>query len=122
MDYKIVMDGEEFNLKTYTIGIAEEVEAIEVKNNGSGKFREKLKAMYDFVTKVADGASDYLGEFKDCDPNKINLMYLRIIRSYNSPVEEYEKEQTEAQLSDGRVEKVIQMLDVLSKVDINNNK
>lgn len=117
MNYSIEMEGKEFNLEPYTIGIMDEVEAIEAKNNGSGKIREKMKSMYDFVVKVAEGAADYLGEFKDCDPNKINLMYLRIIRLYNSPVEEYEKEDRRDRMNEESIDKALEMLNALSKFD-----
>lgn len=117
MQYNIEMDGNEFALSPYTVAISEEIEAIEAKNNGEGKFREKLKTMYDFVTKIADGAAEYLGDFSSCDPNTINLMYMRIIKSYNAPVEEYEREQTKEQLGNENMDKVMEMLSLMSKID-----
>lgn len=117
MQYSIEIDGKEFNLSPYTVDISEQIEYIETKNNGPGKFREKLKNMYDFLVKTVDGAAEYLGDFRECDPNKINLMFLRIIRSYNGPVENYEREQTNRQFDDESVGKVIKLLELMSTVD-----
>lgn len=121
--YSIVFNGTEITLPNYSFGIASKIEEVEASNNGSKKFRDKCKVMYNFESELIGSKelTELIGNFDSCDPNDINLLYLSIVACYNQPLAEYNSEKIESKLNDSSLTKMMEVLsafDSISKSDI----
>ena len=76
--YSIVLNGTEVNLPNYSFTTANKIEEIEISNNNAAKkFKDKCNLMYKFESELIgkQKLSELIGDFNDCDPNDINLLY-----------------------------------------------
>lgn len=94
MNYTLIWEMQEIELPEYTFTIAEGIEKCENQAHLKKTYKDKCKVMYDFIKSIlgAETLNELIGDFKNCDPNKINLIYLRIVSAYNKPITDYEKE------------------------------
>lgn len=117
--YSIVFNGTEVNLPKYSFTIANKIEEIEISNNNaSKKFKDKCNLMYKFESELIgkQQLSDLIGDFNDCDPNDINLLYLSIVASYQKPIADYNSEATESKMNDANLSKLLEVLNVVSSI------
>nr|DAQ31559.1 MAG TPA: hypothetical protein [Caudoviricetes sp.] len=117
--YSIVFNGTEVNLPKYSFTIANKIEEIEISNNNaSKKFKDKCNLMYKFESELIgkQQLSELIGDFNDCDPNDINLLYLSIVASYQKPIADYNSEATESKMNDANLSKLLEVLNVVSSI------
>jgi hypothetical protein len=117
--YSIVFNGTEVNLPKYSFTIATKIEEIEISNNNaSKKFKDKCNLMYKFESELIgkQQLSELIGDFNDCDPNDINLLYLSIVASYQKPIADYNSEATESKMNDANLSKLLEVLNVVSSI------
>ena len=122
--YLVSFNGTELELPNYNFTIAAKIEEIEANNKKSSsmKFKEKCRKMYNFEVELLgkDKMKNIIGEFDTCDPNDINILYLGIVNCYNQPISQYTQEQTDAQLNDSNLSKVIELVNAMDKVASND--
>lgn len=117
--YSIVFNGTEVNLPKYSFTIANKIEEIEISNNNaSKKFKDKCNLMYKLESELIgkQQLSELIGDFSDCDPNDINLLYLSIVASYQKPITDYNSEATESKMNDANLSKLLEVLNVVSSI------
>lgn len=116
--YTIIYKGISYDLPNYSIKISEKLEEIELLNRGNQKFRDKCKKMYDFISEMIgkENCIEIIGKFEDSDPNTINIVYLEIVKSYNTPLEEYRKSQMEDKLDSSQVEKILEVVKAIPAI------
>lgn len=112
MEYTIIKNGRSYDLPAYTLKISEKLEQVEIFKMGDVPVNEKYKKMYDFCCEVLgkENATEIIGKLSDADPNMINIVYLDIVRAYNRPLEEYEKERQNEQLDTESISKITDLL------------
>ena len=115
MQYTVIINGISYDIPCYSISISEDLEKIELLNNGNQKFREKCKNMYDFICKILgkENSLEILGKFENSDPNTINITYLEIVKSYNKPLSDYNLENSEQKLSSDLVDKILELAKIV---------
>lgn len=119
MSYSIIFNGTDINLPNYSFTIANKIEEIEISNNNvSKKFKDKCNLMYKFESELIgkQQLSELIGEFNDCDPNDINLLYLKIVESYQRPIADYNSEATESKMNDANLSKLLEVLNAVSNI------
>lgn len=117
--YSIVFNGTEVNIPNYSFTTANKIEEIEISNNNAGKkFKDKCSLMYKFESELIgkQQLSELIGEFNDCDPNDINLLYLKIVASYQQPIADYNSEATESKMNDANLSKLLEVLNAVSNI------
>ena len=117
--YSIVFNGTEVNLPNYRFTTANKIEEIEISNNNAGKkFKDKCNLMYKFESELIgkQQLSELIGDFNDCDPNDINLLYLKIVASYQKPITDYNSEATESKMNDANLSKLLEVLNAVSNI------
>lgn len=119
MEYTVTFNGNSYDLPKYTIAIAEKIERQEQINQGQMKLKDKCKLMYelceDFIGK--DKVVECIGKFNEVDPNELNILYLEIVTTYNKPVENYNNERFEGQLSGMQLDKLMDIATVMSQAE-----
>ena len=116
MQYTIIHEGTSYDIPNYTMAIAGEIEKLEQFKMAENPFEKKCKKMYDFISDKLgkEHTVESVGEFAAADPNTINIVYLKIVASYNKPLEEYQNEQSQTKLDDAQIDKVTALLSALS--------
>lgn len=117
--YSIVFNGTEVNLPNYSFTTASKIEEIEISNNNAGKkFKDKCNLMYKFESELIgkQQLSELIGDFAKCDPNDINLLYLKIVASYQQPISDYNSEATESKMNDANLSKLLEVLNAVSNI------
>lgn len=118
MEYTVIWNGQSYDLPCYSLKISEKLEEIENINRSSAKFREKCKKMYDLAEFVIgkQAVLEILGKFDDSDPNKVNILYLEILKSYNKPLEDYSMAGMEEMMNSDELEKVLEIVKALPQI------
>lgn len=119
MEYAIIYDGNSYDLPTYSFSIAEKIEKQESINASNQKFKDKCKAMYELVVDILgkDTVNSILGDFAKADPNVINILYLKIVSSYNKPVTSFNVEDTEKMMDSIPFDKLTDMMELVNTID-----
>lgn len=118
MDYRVLINGNQYDLPNYTLKVAESLESIELLNGGNQRFRDKCKRMYDFVGDCIGKADceKELGKLDEVDPNELNITYLDIVQSYNQPLNDYNNGKLEDALNSNAVRSITKLVDSSQKV------
>lgn len=118
MEYTIIWNGQSYDIPKYTMKISEKLEEIELLNRGNQKFRDKCKKMYDFIVEILgkETTSEILGKFEESDPNNLNILYLEIVKSYNKPLLDYNKQGVDEQLDSEQVTKMLELVKALPNI------
>ena len=66
-----------------------------------------LSHLPEFVSKV-------IGNFNKADPNEINIVYMKIVRVYSSPLNEYNEDSLN-QVDYSKIDKVVEIINALDK-------
>lgn len=116
MTYELNYGGEVIELPAYTFEIADRLERQESVNFGNTKFKDKCKAMYELIKYLigADNTKRLLGDFAKVDPNEINIVYMKIVRAYSSPLNEFSESNFD-QIDYSKVDKVVELINALDK-------
>lgn len=121
MNYEIMTNaGKIIQLPNYTIKLAESIEAVSsFTENPNNKFREKIKKMYNFLETIISKEimNEDIGSFNTCDPNNVNLMFLKIVDAYNSPVTEFNTDKISDRLDNIPLDKVTNLIESADKLN-----
>ena len=122
MKYSVNFNGKDCELIPYSFDIMEMIDKQEKINNSDVSVKEKCRSMYSLCTTLLNPqyVSDVIGEFESADPNAINILYLKIINSYNSPLTEYQSIENANKIekvsnSVSSIEKLLSMLEKVEK-------
>lgn len=110
--------GETIHLPDYTVDIAEKIESVMLYADTKAKFRDKIKKMYDFLANLLgkEKVVEQFGKFETCDPNDINLLFLRITDAYNRPVSDYNEDKIVEKLDKTQIDKLSKIVDSADKI------
>ena len=110
--------GETIHLPDYTVDIAEKIESVMLYADTKARFRDKIKKMYDFLTNLLgkETVVEQFGKFETCDPNDINLLFLRITDAYNRPVADYNDDKIVEKLDKTQIDKLSKIVDSADKI------
>ena len=121
MNYEIMTNTDKIvQLPNYTIKLAESIEAVSsFTENPNNKFREKIKKMYNFLETIISKEimDEDIGSFNTCDPNNVNLMFLKVVDSYNSPVTEFNTDKISDRLDNIPLDKVANLIESADKLN-----
>ena len=111
-------EGDAVSLPAYTMSIAEEIEQVTLFSDSDARFRDKLKRMYTFLSSLLGESElvDLIGEFKDVDPNDVNIMFLGIVDTYNSPLTNYSNDKIASKIDESQLNKVAQLVESTEKL------
>lgn len=111
-------EGDAVSLPAYTMCIAEEIEQVTLFSDSDARFRDKLKKMYTFLSSLLGESElvDLIGEFKDVDPNVVNIMFLGIVDTYNSPLTNYSNDKIASKIDESQLNKVAQLVESTEKL------
>lgn len=120
MEYTVILNGESIDLPNYSIKISEKLEKVEISNLSNKDFKSKCKVMYDFIVEIIgkENTIKFIGKFEDSDPNSINILYLKIVESYNRPLNDFQKSQSEEKIDTEQMDKVIELLKALPNAEL----
>ena len=110
--------GETIHLPDYTVDIAEKIESVMLYADTKARFRDKIKKMYDFLSNLLgkEKVVEQFGKFETCDPNDINLLFLRITDTYNRPVADYNDDKIVEKLDKTQIDKLSKIVDSADKI------
>ena len=110
--------GETIHLPDYTVDIAEKIESVMLYADTKARFRDKIKKMYDFLSNLLgkEKVIEQFGKFETCDPNDINLLFLRIKDAYNRPVADYNDDKIVEKLDKTQIDKLSKIVDSADKI------
>ena len=110
--------GETIHLPDYTVDIAEKIESVMLYADTKARFRDKIKKMYDFLSNLLgkEKVVEQFGKFETCDPNDINLLFLRITDAYNRPVSDYNEDKIVEKLDKTQIDKLSKIVDSADKI------
>ena len=110
--------GETIHLPDYTVDIAEKIESVMLYADTKARFRDKIKKMYDFLANLLgkEKVVEQFGKFETCDPNDINLLFLRITDTYNRPVADYNDDKIVEKLDKTQIDKLSKIVDSADKI------
>ena len=110
--------GETIHLPDYTVDIAEKIESVMLYADTKARFRDKIKKMYDFLDKLLgkEVVVGQFGKFETCDPNDINLLFLKITDAYNRPVSDYNEDKIVEKLDKTQIDKLSKIVDSADKI------
>ena len=110
--------GETIHLPDYTVDIAEKIESVMLYADTKARFRDKIKKMYDFLANLLgkETVVEQFGKFETCDPNDINLLFLRITDTYNRPVADYNDDKIVEKLDKTQIDKLSKIVDSADKI------
>lgn len=116
MTYELNYGGEIVELPAYNFDIADKLEKQETINSGTAKFRDKCKSMYELIRSLTgeEFVSKVIGNFNKADPNEINIVYMKIVRVYSSPLNEYNEDSLN-QVDYSKIDKVVEIINALDK-------
>lgn len=118
MNYEITLEnGNVLQLPRYSMVIAKKLENADKVNAGQQSFEKKTRAVYDIVSDIIgkDKVKENIGEFAEVDPNAVYILYMRIVREYNRPIDEFNREKLEQSLESSQVEKITSIIDAAEK-------
>lgn len=125
MNYFIEFDNQEISLPQYTWEIEDKlVEADKINMSENKTSRQKGEHLYNLECKLIgeDKLKDLVGgDIKSCDPNAIQVVFIKILRAYDKPIEDVNAEKEQPMLDQlGQIseyaDKMSKMPEVVDKV------
>lgn len=112
MDYTLNFNGEEVQLPKYSFTIANKLEKQEGMNVGNASYQDKCKGMYNVIADIIgkDKIKDLIGTFLQCDPNEINILYLKVLETYNTPLNDFNMQRTNDMIDNANIESLKELL------------
>ena len=125
MNYFIEFDNQEISLPQYTWEIEDKlVEADKINMSENKTSRQKGEHLYNLECELIgdDKLKDLVGgDIKSCDPNAIQVVFIKILRAYDKPIEDVNAEKEQPMLDQlGQIseyaDKMSKMPEVVDKV------
>ena len=81
-------------------------------NVGNASYQDKCKGMYNVVSDIIgkDRIKDLIGTFLQCDPNEINILYLKVLETYNTPLNDFNMQRTNDMIDNANIESLKELL------------
>lgn len=114
-----------FELPTYNLDIASKLEKCDNTNSDHRvEFKTKVKQMYNFCCDILgkDEITNTIGDFKTCDPNEVNILYLEICNVYNSPLSSFNENSLEDIFNSDYMEKISELVKLAETAKAMNKK
>lgn len=91
MNYSVNLNNKDIILPRYSVAIFEKLEDYVKFSEGNASGKDKLAKLYKTLADIIgkDTVEDVIGSFKECDPNELNLLWLKVRDAYSAPVEDY---------------------------------
>lgn len=120
MDYIVEFYGNEIELPKYSLEITDKVEKVESTIARLSTVREQIKTVYKFLEDLLgkETVKTLLGSFASCDPNDINILYLKIVKCYNKPIENFQTESIKSDIDETGVNELIPLLEALKQANV----
>lgn len=124
MVYTIIENEKSYDLPQYNLKISAKMEAVEKFKTTAASASDKIRKMYGFITELVgkENAVEMIGKVDEADPNMINIVYLDIVRAYNKPLMDYEKERQAEQVNNEAFEKLEKLMSNLNVLQAMNKK
>lgn len=122
MEYVLNFKGQTIKLPAYNLVMADKLEKQEKINNSAKSLLDKCTSMYELCSELIgkELLENLIGTLDTLDPNELNMLYLSIINSYNSPLSEFSQSQANDKLS--RVSDTMSQLStLLNNVEVLKN-
>lgn len=125
MNYFIEFDNQEISLPQYTWEIEDKlVEADKINMSENKTSRQKGEHLYNLECELIgeDKLKNLVGgDLKSCDPNAIQVVFIKILRAYDKPIEDVNAEKEQPMLDQlGQIseyaDKMSKMPEVVDKV------
>lgn len=125
MNYFIEFDNQEVSLPQYTWEIEDKlVEADKINMSENKTSRQKGEHLYNLECELIgeDKTKEIVGgDLKSCDPNAIQVVFIKILRAYDKPIEDVNAEKEQPMLDQlGQIseyaDKMSKMPEVVDKV------
>lgn len=125
MNYFIEFDNQEISLPQYTWEIEDKlVEADKINMSENKTSRQKGEHLYNLECELIgeDKTKEIVGgDLKSCDPNAIQVVFIKILRAYDKPIEDVNAEKEQPMLDQlGQIseyaDKMSKMPEVVDKV------
>ena len=112
MDYILNFKGEEVELPKYSFTIANKLEKQEYMNAGNASYQDKCKGMYSVISDIIgkEKIKGLIGTFLQCDPNEINILYLKVLETYNTPLNDFNMQRTNEMIDNANIESLKELL------------
>lgn len=94
MQYMIKHNGVSCNLPVFTRSVKRRIDEVNTRISDSAELDERINVMHDFLTETVgeENFSKMLGGNIDgVDINDMNILYLKITKEYDRPVQEFSK-------------------------------
>lgn len=124
MTYTMNYNNQLFEVPSYNFSIAEIIEKQEMINGSKSKFKDKCKSMYTTLCSILGETrvEELIGKFESCDPNEINILYLKLIDAYNEPLKDCQNDNISSKLENLHIDKLTSLIDALDKASRMNIK
>jgi hypothetical protein len=125
MNYFIEFDNQEISLPQYSWDIEDKlVEADKINMSENKTSRQKGEHLYNLECElIGENKTKAIvgGDIKSCDPNAIQVVFIKILRAYDKPIEDVNAEKEQPMLDQlGQIseyaDKVSKMPEVVDKV------
>ena len=63
-----------------------------------------------------ENVDELIGNLDDADPNTLNMLYLNIVKVYNAPVNDFQKDEIHNTLSEVPIDKIASALQAIKSV------
>ena len=116
MEYIFEYNNEEIQLPSYNLDVVDKLEKADKVNMSENRtLREKTKVLFELESDLIgeEKAKELVGgDLKSCDPNIVQILFIRIIRAYDKPIDDINAEQTQ-----GTFEQLEQMKEVAEQMN-----
>lgn len=118
MEYTISFNGNEYQLPSYNLKVAEKIEKIAATYYSQDKISNKSKDIYNFVVDLIgkEETLKAIGKLNDLDLNELDIIYSEIIESYSNPLNEYRSEKAEEKLDNSKLGELIEAINGITQL------
>lgn len=116
--YEITLEnGNMLELPKYSMNIAKKLENADNVNASQQSFERKTKAVYDTISDIIgkDKVKEIIGTFAEVDPNAVYILYMRIVREYNRPIDDFNRENLEQKMQENHVGDITAIVDAAER-------
>lgn len=119
MEYSVVFNGRTVALKNYNVDVAEKIEKHIKLSESSTSVRASLQSLYNTISSLLEDSNvinELVGNFNDCDPNDLNILYTLIVDSYEKPLDDFEQNRSASAFDNIGVNKLVGIADSIEKI------
>ena len=111
-DLPLSIIGFNFSVLTHDVDVPVDAVGLGCEGESGGhtvlKFQNHTHVVADIVGK--DKIKDLIGTFLQCDPNEINILYLKVLETYNTPLNDFNMQRTNEMIDNANIESLKELL------------